>query len=107
MTHQSSADPVYDYGLGVLRTAVPALWGSLASVLVNWGLPIPDAVGLPLLSLLAMVAWYAVWHAVEAHLPPWLTRLVLGANTAPTYTAPSAPLRPVVSINTRPSEPTS
>lgn len=81
-----------DFVLSMLRTVVPIAWGWVLSQLVThlpWlasvlgvspGAP-PPAWLVPTL----MVGWYALWRKVEPKLPPWLTRLVLGANTTPAY----------------------
>lgn len=79
-----------DYVVSLLRTAVPSLAGSVLSWLALRGLVIDDELRTALVTAatgLAIVAWYAVWRAVESRLPAWLTRIVLGASTAPTYAA--------------------
>lgn len=84
---------LFNYGLGLVRTAVPAVWGWLLGLLVSWGLHLPASAAGPaqaLITVALVVVWYAVWHAYERHLPPWLTRMIMGANTAPSYTAPAA-----------------
>ena len=103
MTHQSSADPIYDYGLSLLRTAAPAAWGLIADTGIGHALGWSDTTGNAAAAVLFAVLWYAVWHAVEAHLPAWLTRAALGANTAPRYSTPVAPPN-APTINQRPVE---
>jgi hypothetical protein len=104
MTHQSSSDPVYDYGLGLIRTVVPTVWGGVGSWLVSLGVHLPDGYGPTLVMLLLTGVWYAVWHAVESRLPPGLTRAVLGANTAPSYRASSAGPAPRPQVILKPTE---
>ena len=78
----------------ILRTIVPALWGSLIAWLIGV-LPIlapleTDLNGLadiilPVLTAVIIGAWYAFWRWLEPRLPDWLTRAVLGSAKAPTY----------------------
>lgn len=78
-----------------LRTAVPVAWGWLITQAVaQWpDLPgyVVDALSTPeaVTAVTAGVTflWYVVWRAVEDKLPAWATRLVLGSNSAPVYTA--------------------
>jgi len=91
---------VSDLVVSYLRTIVPILWGALitwALGAVSW---LPDA--LAFLNLdpqsagvvtgvtgLVVAAWYVVWRKIEPSIPAWLTSIVLGASTAPTYAKPS------------------
>lgn len=73
-----------------LRTYVPIFWGALVTFLVtNLGEGVSflgsESVVLGITGLV-IAGWYFVWRKVESHLPPWLTRLVLGSNKQPTYT---------------------
>lgn len=90
-----------DRAVALLRTAVPALWGSLASWLIvqvagHLPPPLTDLVAIVLQSDLAtslavaaaVAAWYAMWRRMEARLPPWLVRATLGSARTPSYTAP-------------------
>jgi hypothetical protein len=80
----------------ILRTLVPALWGSLIAWLIGV-LPIlaplePQLAGLsdvllPVLTAVIIGAWYALWRWLEPRLPNWLTRAVLGSSKAPVYPA--------------------
>ncbi|WHP18850.1 hypothetical protein [Cellulomonas sp. ES6] len=94
----NAATSLGDYGASLLRTAVPAAWGTALAALLSWLLPrVPGDVGDALASLLrsdvvtsvlvaaAIAAWYAVARWIEPHLPDWLTRLVLGSAAAPEY----------------------
>ncbi|MDI2019611.1 hypothetical protein [Paenarthrobacter nicotinovorans] len=78
----------------ILRTIVPALWGSF----IGWLLalvPILEPlrgellsyadVLLPIISAVLIGAWYAFWRWLEPRLPDWLTRIVLGSSKAPEY----------------------
>lgn len=78
----------------ILRTLVPALWGSL----IGWFLtvvPILEPlradllaygdVAVPVIAALLIGGWYAVCRWLEPHLPDWLTRILLGSAKAPTY----------------------
>ncbi|MET4094553.1 hypothetical protein [Arthrobacter sp. UYCu712] len=78
----------------ILRTVVPALWGSLIAWLIGV-LPIlapleADLNGLanillPIITAVIIGAWYAFWRWLEPRLPDWLTRAVLGSAKTPTY----------------------
>ncbi len=69
----------------ILRTIVPALWGSF----ITWAIGLLPALephrealleyGTPLSAIIAAVliaAWYAFWRWLEPKLPDWLTRAV-------------------------------
>lgn len=80
-----------------LRTAVPALWGSLVTwLLATWVLPqevvdlLTSDVLVAAVTALVVLAWYALWRWAEPHLPAWFTRLVLGSARTPTYVEPDA-----------------
>lgn len=84
-----------DLILSRLRTIVPILWGSAVTWLVaqfGW-FPASAADWLQstevvlFVSGLVAIAWHWLFTKVEPHLPPWLTRLVLGSNSTPTYSA--------------------
>ena len=78
----------------ILRTIVPALWGSLIAWLIGV-LPVlapleADLTGLadiilPILTAVIIGAWYAFWRWLEPRLPDWLTRAVLGSAKTPSY----------------------
>lgn len=80
----------------ILRTVVPALWGSLIAWLIGV-LPIlapleADLRGLadillPIITAVIIGAWYAFWRWLEPRLPDWLTRAVLGSAKTPVYAA--------------------
>lgn len=78
----------------ILRTIVPALWGSFIAWLIGL-LPIlapleADLVGLanvllPVVTAVIIGGWYAFWRWLEPRLPDWLTRAVLGSAKTPSY----------------------
>jgi hypothetical protein len=78
----------------ILRTLVPALWGSLIAWLIGV-LPILAPlesdlrgladVALPIITAVIIGAWYAFWRWLEPRLPDWLTRAVLGSAKVPAY----------------------
>lgn len=81
--------------ISILRTFVPALWGSVLAWAVSRGWLTaelassmgPWSVGLTALVLAgSTAAWYALWRVLEPRLPDWVRRLVLGAAQAPSYT---------------------
>lgn len=78
----------------ILRTIVPALWGSF----IGWALaliPVLEPLraqllaygdlAAPIIGTVIIGAWYALWRKLEPRLPDWLTRAVLGSAKAPTY----------------------
>lgn len=88
---------VRNWGLSWIRTFVPILWGYAITFVATLS---PDVAGL--LSNEAVYAavvgavtsaWYGLFRWLEKHLPPWLTRFVLGANTAPIYVETLPPAR--------------
>lgn len=89
MTTPEQPPSLRDWGLSWIRTGVPVLWGYLLTFLASRAPAIHDLVDNP--GVYAAVAgaltlvWYALARWVEPKLPPWLTRLVIGANTAPQY----------------------
>jgi hypothetical protein len=78
----------------ILRTIVPALWGSLVAWLLGVVpllaplqahlLGLSDVI-LPVITALIIGAWYAFWRWLEPRLPDWVTRAVLGSALTPTY----------------------
>lgn len=80
---------VRDLGLSYLRTAVPLFWGYVLTWLAMRAPAVHDLLDQPyvtaLVTALVTLAWYAVARRLEAMLPAWLTRVILGANTAPVY----------------------
>jgi hypothetical protein len=78
----------------ILRTLVPALWGSVIAWLIGV-LPVlapleADLAGLadvalPVITAVIIGAWYAFWRWLEPRLPDWLTRAVLGSAKTPSY----------------------
>ncbi len=84
-----------DWGISVIRTGVPLIWGNLLVFLaakfpaVGELLADPQVVGLSaILVAVVALAWYALMRKLEPHLPPWLTRIVLGSNQPPAYLTP-------------------
>ncbi|GAA4627256.1 hypothetical protein [Cellulomonas oligotrophica] len=84
--------------VALLRTAVPALWGTLSA----WALAqiagvLPPVLADPLAAALGsdvvaavvvaavIAAWYAAWRWAEPHVPEWLVRVVLGSARTPSY----------------------
>ncbi|GEA79925.1 hypothetical protein [Cellulomonas uda] len=87
-----------ELAVATLRTAVPALWGTLvAALLAVLAGHLPDDVTdalagvlasdvvLGLVVTLVIALWYWLWRRVEQHLPLWLVRLVLGSARTPVY----------------------
>jgi hypothetical protein len=78
----------------ILRTVVPALWGSFIAWLIGL-LPILAPleadlnglaeIALPIITAVIIGAWYAFWRWLEPRLPDWLTRAVLGSAKTPRY----------------------
>lgn len=79
-----------DFVVSQLRTYVPVIWGAAITALIGWGLlPADMAEQAQNFSVVIMGVvtsiWYLVMRTVEPHLPPWLTRIVLGSNKEPAY----------------------
>ena len=82
-----------------LRTAVPAVWGSVVAAGVAHGL-VPDelvaqAEGFgPVLAAVTIALYYAAARWVESRewSPPWLNRILLGSGKPPAY-EPDPPVR--------------
>ncbi|MCI2421519.1 hypothetical protein MOQ72_29200 [Saccharopolyspora sp. K220] len=72
-----------------LRTVVPGLWAALITWLLSLGLPasIGDllAGGEEFVMAAVLAAVYAGLRWLEPRMPAWLTRILLGSNTPPTY----------------------
>lgn len=73
-----------------LRTVVPGGWAALITGLVSLGAPtyLTDALGnatnLVVLPIVLGVV-YPVLRKIEASLPDWLTRILLGSAQPPSY----------------------
>lgn len=78
----------------ILRTLVPALWGSF----IAWLLTLVPALepvreqlisisdlAVPVLTAVIIASWYALWRRLEPLLPGWLTAALLGSRHAPIY----------------------
>jgi hypothetical protein len=89
-----------------LRTVTPGLWSSAVGTLLVWAathapwlVHALDALGIDLTSpgvvagvvALVLAGWHALWRRLEPHLPPWLTRALLGSNRVPVYVEPGTP----------------
>jgi hypothetical protein len=89
MTPPEPPASVKDWGLSWIRTGVPILWGYLLTLLATRFPEVHALLDNP--QVLAAVVgavtlvWYGLMRKIEHRLPPWLTRFVLGANTAPQY----------------------
>lgn len=86
-----------------LRTIVPSVWSALVTWLVALGLPETFTGALSglwetVLMPVVFGAVYAGLRAVEAKLPPWATRLLLGSNQPPSYGVSSDGTRVVTSV---------
>lgn len=91
----------------VLRTLVPALWGSFIAWLIGL-LPILAPLqgqleglaelALPILTAVIVAAWYALWRWLEPRLPDWLTRAVLGSAKTPIYGSQVAAVNPETNV---------
>lgn len=90
-----------EWGLSWIRTVVPVLWG-FALTFAATRLPAIYALLVDNVHVYAFVeavvtaAWYGLWRWLESHLPPWLTRFLLGANTQPKYPPPAPEPAPVI-----------
>lgn len=77
------------WGLSWIRTGVPILWGYLLTFLATRFPGVHDLLADPQVQAAVVggvaLAWYGLMRWLEPRLPAWLTRLVIGANTAPQY----------------------
>lgn len=76
--------------IALLRTAVPVLWGFVASWLATLGIPgtvLAAVHGVAITGLTAVLAivWYALWRWASPHVPAWVVAIVLGYAANPTY----------------------
>jgi len=89
MTTPEQPQSLRDWGLSWIRTGVPVLWGMVLTFLASRAPAVYELVNNPYVAALAVslvtLAWYSLVRWVEPRLPAWLTRLVIGANTAPKY----------------------
>ena len=89
MTTPEPPASVKDWGLSWIRTGVPIAWGYVLTFLATRLPDVHALVNNPQVTAAVVgvvtLAWYALMRRVEHLLPPWLTRFVLGANTAPRY----------------------
>lgn len=80
--------------ISILRTIVPALWGSV----IGWTLtllPVLEPLradllaygdfAVPVIAAVIIGGWYALWRWLEPLLPDWLTRILLGSAKSPVY----------------------
>ena len=83
---------VRQWGLSWIRTAVPTAWGFVLVFLATRAPGIRALLDTPAVYAVVEGAvtllWYGVFRWLEDHLPPWLTRFFLGANTQPVYRLP-------------------
>jgi hypothetical protein len=95
MTNRTAeaAAKVRNWGISVLRTAVPVAWGYILTWVATNVPAVADIVADPraqavsaLITGALTVAWYALMRWLEPRLPGWFTVLVLGWNVAPKYT---------------------
>ncbi len=85
------------YLTSVMRTVVPAAWGTLITWAVTAGLLPPElaaqaeSFGLVLLAVVISL-YYALVRLAESQTwwPAWLSAVLLGAPTVPTYTRQDA-----------------
>lgn len=78
--------------VSIIRTVVPAAWGSLVAWLIGLipALHIIEeqtaALG-QIVSLVVIGLWYSVTRYLEPKMPEWLQSILFGVNTAPDYDA--------------------
>lgn len=94
MTHlprdpESAPQNLRDWGISVLRTVVPVLWGYVITWVATLSPVISSALEREAVYAAVVAAvtavWYALFRRIERFIPAWLTRLILGANSAPVY----------------------
>lgn len=100
---------------GLLRTIVPALWGSA----ITWAIGVAPALApmqgqllgladlaLPVITAVIIGAWYALWRWLEPRLPDWLTRALLGSAKTPVYPAATVTGPQIPDVNPAPFDST-
>lgn len=79
-----------DTFVSIIRTVVPAAWGSL----VAWLITLVPAIGAieeqslalgQLVTLVVIGAWYSVARILEPRMPKWLQKILFGTDTTPDY----------------------
>lgn len=78
----------------ILRTVIPALWGSFIVWLLGL-VPVLEPLredllayadlAVPIIAGVIIGLWYALWRWLEPKLPDWLTRILLGSAHTPVY----------------------
>lgn len=82
---------LHAYLTSVIRTIVPAAWGTALAWLVSVGIldqaaaAGPGAAAGGFLVTVAIGLYYLLARLVEPHLPPFLAAILLGSPAAPTY----------------------
>jgi hypothetical protein len=95
-----------------LRTIVPGLWSAAIAYAVSLGLPdsvtaAVNGLGQTVLIPIVLALVYAFLRKVEAKLPPWATRLLLGSNQPPSYAPTGSDGVPDIStLQPSPTDPT-
>jgi len=93
----------------ILRTIVPALWGSFIAWLIGVApllAPFESdlkglaQVALPVITALIIGAWYALWRWLQPRLPDWVVRAVLGSSKTPVYLGKHVAGSQVPDVNT-------
>jgi hypothetical protein len=80
-----------DYATSVIRTVVPALWGTALAWLVSVGLLDQAAADGPgaavggFLVTICVAGFYMLARAIEPKLPQWIAALLMGSPAAPKY----------------------
>jgi len=78
-----------DYPTSWIRTVVPILWGAVLTFLLTRFPAVHDFVDNPAIAAafetIVTGLYYTIIRWLEQHLPPWLTRLFIGANATPVY----------------------
>lgn len=102
MPSPSTSVPAHsDLVISLLRTAVPALWGSVIAILLA---ALADRLSPDMLSGLrdtltsegtvtlvvtaSISLWYYVWRLLERRAPSWVARVTLGSARKPSYVRP-------------------
>lgn len=82
-----------NYFLSAARTVVPLLWGYLLTLLARLSPELAEAFAAPpvvsAVTVTVAALWFLLFRRIEPHLPAWLTRLVMGANSRPVYVPPA------------------
>lgn len=90
MSNPTSVPTATDKRTDWLRTVVPVIWSALIAWLIKMGAPemLTDALnhlGGTVVTPVVVAAVYGALKALESHLPPWLSKILMGSEHEPEF----------------------